>query len=69
MEEKATVKLKKDEFKIRESIKKEIGKGKVSKVIIEYTPVGEKIVVSTNKPGLVIGRGGEKIQELTEILI
>jgi small subunit ribosomal protein S3 len=68
MEEKATVKLKKDEFKIRESIKNEIGKGKVSKVIIEYTPVGEKIVVSTNKPGLVIGRGGEKIQELTEML-
>ena len=30
--------------------------------------MGEKIIVSTNKPGLVIGRKGEKINELTRIL-
>jgi small subunit ribosomal protein S3 len=68
MEEKNTVKLKKAEFAAKEYIKKEIGKGKVSKVKIEYTPVGEKIIISTNAPGLVIGRGGEKIAELTRIL-
>jgi small subunit ribosomal protein S3 len=68
MEERNTVKFKKDEFAMRESLKDEIGKGKVSKVRIEYTPVGEKIIVSTNKPGLIIGRGGEKIAELTELL-
>jgi len=68
MEEKNTVKFKKDEFSIRERIKKEIGMGKVSKVRIEYTPIGEKIIISTNKPGLVIGRGGNKIEELTQIL-
>ncbi len=68
MEEKNIVKFKKDEFTIREYIKKSIGKGKVSKVKIEYTPVGEKIIISTNKPGIVIGRKGEKIEELTRIL-
>lgn len=68
MEERNTVKFKKDEFSIRERIKNEIGKGKVSKVRIEYTPVGEKILVSTNKPGLIIGRGGAKIEELTIML-
>jgi len=68
MEERNTVKFKKDEFSIRESIKKDLGKGKVSKVRIEYTPVGEKIIISTHKPGLVIGRKGAKIQELTELL-
>lgn len=68
MEEKNTVKFKKDEFTIREKIKTEIGMGKVSKVKIEYTPIGEKIIVSTNKPGLIIGRGGEKIEELTNML-
>ena len=68
MEERNTVKFKKDEFSIREKIKKEIGKGKVSQVKIEYTPVGEKIIVSTNRPGIVIGRGGEKIEELTSML-
>ena len=68
MEEKNVVKFKKDEFTIREYIKKSIGKGKISKVKIEYTPVGEKIIVSTNRPGLVIGRKGEKIEQLTSIL-
>ena len=59
MEERTTVNFKKEEFAIREYIKKDLGKGKVSKVRIEYTPVGEKIIVSTNKPGLVIGKKGE----------
>ncbi len=68
MEERNVVKFKKDEFEVRESIKKSIGKGKISKVRIEYTPVGEKIIVSTHKPGLIIGRGGEKIDELTQML-
>ncbi len=68
MEEKSIVKFNKDEFSIREYIKKELGKGKISKVRIEYTPIGEKIIVSTNKPGLVIGRKGEKIEELTRTL-
>lgn len=68
MEEKKTVKFKKDEFSMKERIKEVIGKGKVSRVRIEYTPVGEKILVSTDKPGMIIGRGGEKIEELTRVL-
>jgi small subunit ribosomal protein S3 len=68
MEEKNVVKFKKDEFAIREFIKESVGRGKVSKVKIEYTPVGEKIIISTHKTGLVIGRGGERIEELTRVL-
>lgn len=68
MEERKTVQFKKEEFSIREYIKKSLGKGKVSRVKIEYTPVGEKIIVSTHKPGLIIGRKGEKIDELTRVL-
>lgn len=68
MEEKNVVKFKKEEFAIREYVRDSLGKGKVSKVKIEYTPVGEKIVIATNKPGMIIGRGGEKIKELTKIL-
>ncbi len=68
MEEKNLVKFKKEEFTIREYIKESVGKGKVSKVKIEYTPVGEKIMISTHKPGLVIGRKGAKIGELTRVL-
>lgn len=68
MEERNTVKFKKDEFAIKEYIKSVLGKGKISKARIEYTPIGEKVIVSTNKPGLVIGKRGEKIEELTNVL-
>ncbi|MEK6823538.1 MAG: 30S ribosomal protein S3 [Nanoarchaeota archaeon] len=68
MEERKTVKFKKDEFAMKEFIKKSLGKGKLSKVRIEYTPIGEKIIISTHKPGLIIGRGGERILELTNVL-
>jgi len=68
MEERNTIKFKKEEFAMKEKIKKEIGKGKISKVKIEYTPVGERIILSTTKPGMIIGRGGEKIDQLTEMI-
>ena len=57
MEEKNVVKFKKEEFAIREYVMKSLGKGKVSRVKIEYTPVGEKIIIATNRPGIIIGRG------------
>lgn len=62
------VRLKKEEFAIKEEVKDSLGKGKASRVKIEYTPIGEKIIIFTHKPGLVIGRKGEKIIELTELL-
>jgi len=68
MEERKFIKLKKEEFGIKESIRRNLGMGKISRLDIEYTPVGEKIIISTSRPGLVIGRRGEKIEELTRIL-
>ena len=68
MEERKFVSLKKEEYRIREYVKESVGKGKVSYVSIEYTPIGEKIIVTTSRPGFVIGRKGEKIAELTDTL-
>ncbi len=68
MEERKFVQFKKDEFAVKEYVKNSLGKGKISSVKVEYTPVGEKIIVATNKPGLVIGRRGERINELTTVL-
>jgi len=68
MKERSIIQLKKEEFTIKESIKKILGKGKISKVKIEYTPIGEKIIIFTHKPGLVIGRKGEKIGEITRAI-
>ena len=68
MDEKKFVQFKHDELGVREYIKRSLGKGRVSEVSIEYTPVGEKIIVATDKPGIVIGSRGEKINELTATL-
>ncbi len=68
MEEKKFVKIRKEEFAVKEYIKKEFGMGKVSTVKIDYTPVGERITVSTHKPGLIIGKRGETIEKLTTVL-
>ncbi len=68
MEEKKFVKFKKEELGAKEYVKGNLGKGRISNVSIEYTPVGEKIIIATNRPGLVIGRGGERIDELTRFL-
>lgn len=68
MEEKKFIDVRKNEYNVKQFVKRMFGKGKISRVKIEYTPVGEKIIVSTHRPGLVIGKKGEKIQQLTEIL-
>ncbi|MGV8152097.1 MAG: 30S ribosomal protein S3 [Candidatus Nanoarchaeia archaeon] len=68
MEERKFVQLKKEEYGIKEYIKRELGKGKISRLDIEYTPIGEKIIIETTKPGIVIGKKGEKIEELTSFL-
>jgi len=68
MEEKKFVGVRKDEYNIKQFVKRMFGKGKISSIKIEYTPVGEKIIVATHKPGWIIGKRGEKINELTEVL-
>lgn len=68
MEEKKFVGFKKEELGVKEYVKRALGKGKISSVTIEYTPVGEKIVIATSRPGMVIGRKGEKIDELTRFI-
>jgi len=68
MIEKKFIKSKKDELAIKEFIKENIGKGKLSSIKIERTPIGEKIIIYTSKPGLIIGRRGESIQDLTTVL-
>lgn len=68
MEEKKFVNIRKEEYNLKLFIKRTFGKGKISQVRIEYTPVGEKIIISTHKPGMIIGKRGEKIAKLTEVL-
>jgi small subunit ribosomal protein S3 len=68
MDEKKFVAFKKKEYAMKKYVWNSLGKGKVSSIRVEYTPVGEKIVVATDKPGLIIGSRGEKIDNLTRVL-
>jgi len=68
MIERKFIDAKKTEYAIKEFVKKQLGKGKVSNIQIERTPIGERIIVYTSKPGLVIGRKGETINETTSVL-
>jgi len=65
MIEKKIIAAKKTEFAVKEFVKEKLGKGKISKILIERTPIGEKVVIFTGKPGQVIGKGGEMILEIT----
>ena len=68
IDEKKFVQFKKKGYSIKKYVWNNLGKGKVSSIKIEYTPIGEKIIVSTDKPGLIIGSRGEKIDLLTRVL-
>jgi small subunit ribosomal protein S3 len=68
MDEKKFVSFKKREYAIKRYIWNNLGKGKVSSINVEYTPIGEKIIIATDKPGLIIGSRGERIDLLTKVL-
>lgn len=56
------------QFHIQEYIESKLGKAGYSHTEIQRTPLGEKVVIFTSHPGLVVGRKGENIKELTEEL-
>jgi small subunit ribosomal protein S3 len=56
------------EVEIEEFIRKSFPLGDYSKTVLQRTPLGIKIVIYTNKPGRIIGRGGKNINEMTEAL-
>ena len=53
-----------EDFKIREFLKKKIGKLGVEKIEIERSPGKINVIISSARPGLIIGRGGEGVEEL-----
>jgi small subunit ribosomal protein S3 len=42
--------------------------GDYSKIELQRTPLGIKIIIWTNKPGKIIGKGGKTISDMTEAL-
>jgi len=57
-----------EDLRIREFLKKKIGKLGVEKIEIERFPGKIKIIIFSARPGLIIGRGGGGIEELKKEL-
>ena len=49
------------EFEIKEYIRNNLSRVGLSDVKLQRTPLGEKIIISTSRPGLVVGRAGTNI--------
>ncbi len=56
------------EAQIEDFIRSRFPLGDYSKTELQRTPLGIKIIIWTNKPGKIIGRGGKTINEMTEAL-
>lgn len=57
-----------NKMRIEEFLENMIGSEGYSHSDIQTTPIGTRITIHTSKPGLIIGRGGEKINQITEKL-
>jgi len=57
-----------EDFRIRKFLQKKIGSLAVEKIEIERFPGKVKLIISSARPGLIIGRGGEGIERLKEEL-
>ena len=58
-----------EDFKIREAIQNKIGKFGVERIEIERFPGKITVLISSARPGLIIGRGGEGIELLRKELM
>jgi len=56
------------EFEIQEYIAENLKKVGHSHTKMQKTPLGEKIVIYASRPGLIVGRKGQNIKQLTKTL-
>ena len=55
-------------YQVEEYIATNLNKAGYNHTEIKRTPLGDKVIIYTSKPGLIVGRKGENIRELTEVL-
>jgi small subunit ribosomal protein S3 len=56
------------EIQIQSYVKSTLRNVGLSKVKVQRTPLGEKVLIYTSRPGLVVGRKGQNIKQLTKTL-
>lgn len=68
MIERQIVAQKLKEYAIKEQIFTYLGRLSCSHIKMQRTPLGERITVYTSKPGLIVGKKGANIKNLTQLL-
>lgn len=68
MIEREFVEQKKKEFQVQEFVSETLKNAGHSHTRLQRTPLGEKVVIFTSRPGLIVGRKGQTISKLTEVL-
>ncbi|NOZ59080.1 MAG: 30S ribosomal protein S3 [Euryarchaeota archaeon] len=55
-------------FEVKEFLQRELERAGCGEIEIQRTPLGTRVIVHVQRPGLVIGRKGQAIRKLTTIL-
>ncbi len=68
MKERLFIQKSKEHVNMEEFVRKQFTQAKCGRIEVQHTPIVTRIVIYTTTPGLVIGAGGERIREATELL-
>ncbi len=68
MIERDFVRQKKREFQVQEFISASLKNVGHSYTELQRTPLGDKVIIHTSRPGLIVGRKGQNISKLTDML-
>ncbi len=68
MIEREFIKQKTKEYYIKNYIKSRLSKAGLSEIKLKKIPLGEKIIIRTSKPSLIVGSKGSNIRDLTKEL-
>ncbi len=68
MIERDFVRQKKREFQVQEFISETLKNVGHSYTELQRTPLGDKVIIHTSRPGLIVGRKGQNISKLTQTL-
>ena len=68
MIERQFVAQKMKEFAIKNYIEGSFPKGGISQIKLKKIPLGEKVIISTSRPSLIVGSKGANIKDLTKTL-
>lgn len=56
------------QYQIEEYLRSVLGKAGLSYIKVQRTPLGEKILICSSRPGLIVGKSGSNITRLTKDL-